>query len=162
VHKLVVFAWVKHCWCYRNHRCTQDLCIYDRNSACSIKLLIWSIQIYLCFFLTSFPCVRFTSLMSSSDCPSPRCFRLTSMLNTNRRNVRSETPTIETWKKLLQDLKNLNEKVFFNEIQSDLVKTTPTIETWKTIVARLEETELEMVFFNEIQVKVVCQKRESL
>jgi hypothetical protein len=43
-----------------------------------------------------------------------------------------------------------------------LVKTTPTIETWKTIVARLEETELEMVFFNEIQVKVVCQKRESL
>ena len=77
------------------------------------------------------------------------------MLNTNRRNVRSETPTIETWKKLLQDLKNLNEKVFFNEIQSDLVKTTPTIETWKTIVARLEETELEMVFFNEIQVLFV-------
>jgi hypothetical protein len=132
VHKLVVLAWVKHCWCYRNHRCTQDLCIYDRNSVCSIKLLIWSIQISCFVFLTSFPCVRFTSLMSSSDCPSPRCFRLTSMLNTNRRNVRSETPTIETWKTIVARLEEPERKmVSFNELM--------TIETWKKLLQDLNK-----------------------
>lgn len=75
-----------------------------------------------------------------------------SLGNTDYRNL----------KEIVARLEEPERKGFFNEIQSDLVKTTPTIETWKTIVARLEETELEMVFFNEIQVKVVCQKRESL